>query len=359
MGSPSDDIEILSLLAESANDVIWKMAVTGEITYVSPSVERMRGITPEEAMAQPLDEIMTPESTALTLQYFTDLYAALAEGRELPPTYWGEREYYCKDGSTVWTEVYVIPRYDDTGAMVEILGVTRDASDRKRQERLLQEAQDQAAAAQVAAERERAAQDERERIARDLHDDLLQTLAAVRADIATLGLTSGNHDAAMSSLERSKDDLGQALDAARRLVTGLRPKAFDDQGLGSALDALAIEFTARTGVACDVTCDEMPDVMPAEFECLYRVAQEALANVAKHAQASSVQIALTRPQPDRLVLRVADNGTGLDTLRADTPSDGVGIIGMRERVQMVGGAIRIEGRPGGGTTVEAQVPVAA
>ena len=241
--------------------------------------------------------------------------------------------------------------------MVEILGVTRDASDRKRQERLLQEAQDQAAAAQLAAERERAAQDERERIARDLHDDLLQTLAAVRADIATLGLTSGNHDAAMSSLERSKDDLGQALDAARRLVTGLRPKAFDDQGLGSALDALAIEFTARTGVACDVTCDDMPDVMPAEFECLYRVAQEALANVAKHAQASSVQIALSRPQPDRLVLRVADNGTGLDTLRADTPSDGVGIIGMRERVQMVGGAIRIEGRPGGGTTVEAQVPV--
>ena len=149
MESPDGDIEILSLLAASANDVIWKMAVTGEITYVSPSVERMRGITPEEAMAQPLDEIMTPESTALTLQYFTDLYAALAEGRELPPTYWGEREYYCKDGSTVWTEVYVIPRYDDTGAMVEILGVTRDASDRKRQERLLQEAQDQAAAARV------------------------------------------------------------------------------------------------------------------------------------------------------------------------------------------------------------------
>ncbi|MFZ4754682.1 MAG: PAS domain-containing sensor histidine kinase [Miltoncostaeaceae bacterium] len=356
---PSDDIEILTLLAESANDVIWKMAVTGEITYVSPSVERMRGITPEEAMAQPLDAIMTPESSALTLQYFTDLYSALAEGREPPPTYWGEREYYCKDGSTVWTEVYVIPRYDDTGAMVEILGVTRDASDRKRQERLLQEAQDQAAAARVEAERERATMVERERIARDLHDDLLQTLAAVRADIATLGLTSGNHDAAMSSLERSKDDLGHALDAARRLVTGLRPKALDDQGLVSALDALAIEFTARTGVACDVTCDEIPDVMPAESECLFRVAQEALANVAKHANASSVQIALTRPQPDRLVLRVADNGTGLDTSGANAPSDGVGIIGMRERVQMVGGAIRIEGRPGGGTTVEAAVPIAA
>ena len=76
MPSPGDDIEILSLLAESANDVIWKMAVTGEITYVSPSIERMRGLTPEEAMVQPLDEMMTPESVALTVQYFEEMYAA-------------------------------------------------------------------------------------------------------------------------------------------------------------------------------------------------------------------------------------------------------------------------------------------
>jgi PAS domain S-box-containing protein len=356
---PGDDIEILTLLAESANDVIWKMAVTGEITYVSPSVERMRGITPEEAMAQPLDEIMTPESTALTLQYFTDLYAALAEGREPPPTYWGEREYYCKDGSTVWTEVYVIPRYDDTGAMVEILGVTRDASDRKRQERLLQEAQDQAAAAQVAAERERAAQDERERMARDLHDDLLQTLAAVRADISTLGLASSEQSSAMSSLERSKNDLGQAIDAARRLVTGLRPKALDGQGLVDALATLAADFTARTGIACEVECDAALDAPPAVTECLYRVAQEALTNVGKHAQASSVQVALSGSVADRLVLRVTDDGIGVDTASDGAQSDGVGIIGMRERVQMVGGSIRIEGRPGGGTTVEAVVPVSA
>ena len=103
MPSPGDDIEILSLLAESANDVIWKMAVTGEITYVSPSIARMRGLTPEEAMVQPLDEMMTPESVALTVQYFEEMYAALARGERPPPTYWGEREYYCKDGSTGMT----------------------------------------------------------------------------------------------------------------------------------------------------------------------------------------------------------------------------------------------------------------
>jgi len=358
MESPDGDIEILSLLAESANDVIWKMAVTGEITYVSPSVERMRGITPEEAMAQPLDEIMTPESTALTLQYFTDLYTALAEGRELPPTYWGEREYYCKDGSTVWTEVYVIPRYDDAGALVEILGVTRDASDRKEQERLLQEARDEAEAVRVAAERERAAQAERERMARDLHDDLLQTLSAVRADIATVGLSTDDPERAKASLERSQDDLASAIDSARRLVTGLRPRALDGRGLIEALDALAADFTNRSGVACEVECTETLDTPATVTEALYRVAQEALANVSKHAEASLVRITVSRPSADRLMLQVHDNGRGI-TLGDDDKDGSFGLIGMRESMQLAGGTLNVNSTPGDGTVVQAEVPAPA
>ena len=355
MPSPGDDIEILSLLAESANDVIWKMAVTGEITYVSPSIARMRGLTPEEAMVQPLDEMMTPESVALTVQYFEEMYAALARGERPPPTYWGEREYYCKDGSTVWTEVYVIPRYDDTGALVEILGVTRDASDRKEQERLLQAARDEAEAARVTAERERAAQAERERMARDLHDDLLQTLAAVRADIATVGLSTDDPDRAMASLQRSQEDLAKAIESARRLITGRRPQALEGRGLVEALDALAAEFTARTDVACAVDCTANLDAPSAVTESLYRVAQEALANVSKHAQASSVHIDLSRPDAGRLMLRVRDDGRGL-TIGDDDKDGSFGLIGMRERVALVGGTLRVISTPDEGTVVEAEVP---
>jgi len=354
---PGDDIEILSLLAESANDVIWKMSVAGEITYVSPSVERMRGLTPEEAMVQPLDEMMTPESMALTLQYYEEMYAALARGEQPPPTYWGEREYYCKDGSTVWTELYVIPRYDDSGALVEILGVTRDASDRKEQERLLQEARDEAEAARVAAERERAAQAERERMARDLHDDLLQTLAAVRADIATVGLSADDPARAAASLQRSQEDLANAIESARRLVTGLRPQALEGRGLVEALDTLAAEFTGRTGVACDVECTANLDAPSAATEALYRVAQEALANVSKHAQASSVDIAVSRPDADRLLLRVQDDGRGL-TLGDEDKDGSFGLIGMRERISLVGGTLRVASTPDNGTAVEAEVPAA-
>jgi PAS domain S-box-containing protein len=134
------------LLAENANDVIWTMSLDGRITYVSPAVERMRGFTPEEAMNQPLDEILTPDSAAISLGYWQELAARLQAG--LPPQrFRGEYEYYCKDGSTVWTEVQVIPYVGADGELIEILGVTRDISERKRHEAALLQARDETEAA--------------------------------------------------------------------------------------------------------------------------------------------------------------------------------------------------------------------
>ena len=123
--------ELYRLLAENAWDVIWTMGVDGSITYVSPSVERVRGITPEEAKSQTLDEIHPPESMASVLDYYTRLGAALQEGTE-PPGFRGEHEYYRKDGSIMTGELQVIPHVDADGKVVEILGVTRDISERKQ-----------------------------------------------------------------------------------------------------------------------------------------------------------------------------------------------------------------------------------
>jgi PAS domain S-box-containing protein len=119
------------LLAENAWDVIWTMALDGTITYVSPSVERVRGITPQEAMTQPLEEIQPPESAARVNGYYADLFAAIANGTELP-VFRGEQEYYRKDGSIMTGDLEVIPRLNADGEVTEILGVTRDISDRKR-----------------------------------------------------------------------------------------------------------------------------------------------------------------------------------------------------------------------------------
>lgn len=121
------------LLADNANDVVWEMALDGAITYVSPSVERVRGFTVEEAMRQPLDEILTPASQASVIDYFGKLHGAIAEGRT-PEPYRGEQEYLCKDGSTFWTEVMAYPVQGADGTVVGLLGVTRDLSERKRYE---------------------------------------------------------------------------------------------------------------------------------------------------------------------------------------------------------------------------------
>jgi PAS domain S-box-containing protein len=128
------------MLADNANDVVWTMGLDGSITYVSPAVERLRGFTPEEAMRQSLEEIHPPGSAAISLGYFTKLYGDIAAGRP-PERFRGELEYRCKDGSTLWTEVMAIPITGSDGKVVEILGVSRDLSERKRAEEAVRQAE--------------------------------------------------------------------------------------------------------------------------------------------------------------------------------------------------------------------------
>ncbi len=118
------------LLAENAWEVIWTMAMDGTITYVSPAIERVRGITPEEASRQTLDEINPPESAARVADYYRRVFTAIESGIE-PPVFRGEQEYYRKDGSIMTGELQVIPHIDADGHVVELLGVTRDISERK------------------------------------------------------------------------------------------------------------------------------------------------------------------------------------------------------------------------------------
>ncbi len=119
------------LIAHFAKDVIWTMSPDGQITYISPSIEAVRGLTPEEAMQQSIDQILTPESIALVQNYFIQLHADIQAGRPVQ-TFRGEMEYLCKDGSTVWCDVMVQPVLSSEGKVIELLGVSRSIAEHKR-----------------------------------------------------------------------------------------------------------------------------------------------------------------------------------------------------------------------------------
>ena len=129
------------LLSDNARDVIWTLTPDGRITYISPSVEQVRGYTPQEAMQQTLEQTLTPASIELNLAYFSQMLADVAAGRQ-PQTFRGQMEYLCKDGSTYWCEVMATPILAEDGSLVELLGVSRDISEHKRFENELKQAKD-------------------------------------------------------------------------------------------------------------------------------------------------------------------------------------------------------------------------
>lgn len=131
------------LMAENAWEVIWIMAMDTSITYVSPAVEQVRGLTPEEAMSESLAEALTPESVQIALGYFQELFEAQENGAVLPHFH-GEVDFYRKDGSVMSADLQVIPHVDDDGHIIELLGVSRDISERKRVEAELRKSEERA-----------------------------------------------------------------------------------------------------------------------------------------------------------------------------------------------------------------------
>ena len=204
-----------------------------------------------------------------------------------------------------------------------------------------------------------AEQRERHRIARELHDDLQQRLAAISLELAALR-QQVPHDGGVfeEGLRRATTMTVDAIVATRRIVSGLRPRALDELGLAAALQQLAKDFTARTRVACDVQVRETPsgaqEMTPVEADCLYRVVQEALQNVEKHARARTVQVRLTAELPGLYELEIVDDGVGLDPQALEKPAS-LGLLGMEERTRELGGSLEVHNAEGGGTVVRARL----
>ncbi|HVU79141.1 MAG TPA: GAF domain-containing sensor histidine kinase [Gaiellaceae bacterium] len=198
-----------------------------------------------------------------------------------------------------------------------------------------------------------AQEDERRRLALELHDETGQALTSILLGVKAIRSATTPDEAEQAEAE-VRALVVQALQDVRALAVELRPAALDDFGLASAVERLTETFSARSGIetSLQTTIDER---LPPEVETtLYRVVQEALTNVLKHASAGHVSVVLSR-RGDGAAVTVDDDGSGFD--EADVRVDALGLLGMRERLALVDGTLSVESSPGGGTTVVAHVPL--
>lgn len=258
------------------------------------------------------------------------------------------------DGSTEWVQWEIRPWRKSDDAIGGLIIFSEVITQRKQAEEALRESE-----ARLRMSVQSAQEAERLRIARELHDELGQLLTGLKMEMSGMAHKlrrdqSGLHEPVAATLNL----LDSCIFSVRKIATELRPGLLDALGLAAAIEWQVEEFQARTGVSCSLTLPREKLALPDDqATALFRILQEALTNIARHAQAKHAEVRLAVAS-GRLVLEVLDDGRGIrpdDRAKARS----LGIVGMRERALLLGGEVEVTGSPGSGTTVRASVPVEA
>ena len=361
------------ILAENTRDVIWAMRPDGVITYVSPAVEQVRGYTPDEAMHQPIEEILSPSSLASAAEYLETLGADLQAGRP-PQSYRGEQEYYRKDGSIFWAEVTVVPLLREDGSLVELIGVSRDIDERKRHEHELKQARD-------AADRANAAKS--------------QFLAHMSHEIRTpmnavLGLTQLLEREPLTPGQAAMiRHIGEAGDSLLRIINDILDfskieagelhvdsRDFELAATLRQLDNLLGTTARRKGIELVISSADVPAWLVGDDQRLEQILINLIGNAIKFTEQGSITLTVRPVASDaetvRLRFEVRDTGIGIDAeglsrlfqpfSQADSSitrrfgGTGLGLAICRRLAVLMGGALGADSVPGEGSTFWVELP---
>ncbi|HEY0322499.1 MAG TPA: PAS domain S-box protein [Pyrinomonadaceae bacterium] len=321
----------------------WNIA-TGE-SFWSQEQFRIFGFDPEgspPSMAEAVN-LIHPDDRS-----FIEQVLARAV-REMTDSEWDCR-IVSRDGTIKHVHTTAHPVFNDSGDLIEYLGTTMDTTERVRAE----EERTQLLRRVINAQEE-----ERRRIAREMHDQFGQQLSALNLKIAALKRKYGEQE----ELGEQLHDLGTIAKVLDRdidyLVWEMRPSVLDDIGLEAALSNYVKRWSKRFGIEAEMLSHGMErDRLNGEIESmLYRITQEALTNIAKHAGAANVSVLLERRNNDHVSLIIEDDGRGFDAEQAFIQHEGLGLVGMRERAILVGGTLQIDSEAGRGTTIVIRIPV--
>ncbi|HZS07783.1 MAG TPA: PAS domain S-box protein [Blastocatellia bacterium] len=337
-----------ALIFENLTDAIIVADLNRRIVDWNPAAERMFGYTKAEVLGLNPSIVQKPEDRERLARSFKEQMNS--QGRWV-----GEVNFVRKDGSTGWCETVVVLLQDEQGRTVARIGVNRDITERRAALEQLRASQEQLR--NLAVRLQFVREEERTRIAREIHDELGGAMTGLKIDLAWLAcrLPPGE----MPMLEKCagmRQLINSTIQSVRRIATELRPGVLDDFGLNAAIEWLAQDFQKRSGIACEFTSGLDDSRLDRHREtAVFRICQETLTNVIRHAQATKVSITIER-KDNHLVLSVRDNGRGVTSNELARP-ESLGIVGMRERALVFGGELQISGEQGQGTTVTVRLPL--
>jgi PAS domain S-box-containing protein len=337
------------LMADAAPVLIWTSGVDKACTYLNRPWLEFTGRPPELELGDGWAEGVHPDDRAWCLEVYTTHF----DVREPFEMVYRLRRH---DGEYRWILDRGVPRLSPGGEFAGYVGACTDITERRRAEDGLRASRREL---QLLTGRLLEAQEaERRRVARELHDDLNQGLALLSVEIDLLGqrppASAAEVAARMRDLTTRVKELSSSV---HDLSHQLHPSKLEQLGLVAAVRGLCKELKQHHGLEVNFTHDDVPEEIPeATALCLYRIAQEALRNVVKHGGTDRAEVELSGT-PEAIRLRVSDEGAGF--VPAARGNGGLGLVSMRERLNLVGGEIAIDSRPGGGTRIDVRVPVPA
>jgi PAS domain S-box-containing protein len=319
--------------------VVYMKDIQGRYLLVNSRYEELFDVRSEAVRGKTDTDFLPPE---VAEQFRVNDECVLAEGHSLHV----EEEIEHKDGRHTYLSVK-FPIYEESGKVRGVCGIATDITAAKKAREQLRRL-----SASIMANQEK----ERSAIARELHDELGQLLTALRLDAVWLQERCRNNDEQAGERAGAMCRLiDTTIEDVRGLAIRLRPGVLDDLGLVDALEWFTGDFERRTQISCILNHDTIPAVDNTVATVAYRIAQEALTNVARHAKAARVEVSLAMER-DFLVLRVSDDGQGFNP-DALNEADVLGLAGMRERASLVDGEFTVDSRPGQGTRLKLRVPL--
>jgi PAS domain S-box-containing protein len=326
-------------LVEATSEWIWSIDLEGRHTSSNPAIREILGYEPDELIGQSSFDLIHPDDRRDVEGW---LPRAMAEKRGWTGVLirWRHR-----DGSYRWLESNGIPLLDESGELAGYWGADRDVTERVRGE---QERR------RLLAELVRVQEEERRRIANEIHDDPVQAMTAVEMRLESLRRRIGEGEE-RRTLEQLSASVSSAIARLRRLLVELRPPRLDREGLAPAIRSLLDRLRAETGIDADLEDRSIREIPPGTRTVVYRIAQEALTNVRKHADARSARV-IVDERDGGILIRVRDDGRGFEPDRGAEEPGHLGLVSMRERAELAGGRFRVTSTLGAGTTVEAWVP---